>query len=94
MLNLINFTGGGDPNQKVYEATIDEMMKRIKSGKVQLKPVETQVGKVFYCVCSTRLCFGSIYSVCVCPTRFYGAIQITIYLNGVLALLVKLAETI
>ncbi|XP_072041458.1 shootin-1-like [Amphiura filiformis] len=31
-----------DPNQKVYEATIDEMMKRIKSGKVQLKPVETQ----------------------------------------------------
>ena len=33
-----------DPSKKVYEATIDEMMKRIKSGKVQLKPVETQVG--------------------------------------------------
>ncbi|XP_022094339.1 shootin-1-like isoform X2 [Acanthaster planci] len=33
---------GNDPHQKQYEATIEEMMNRIKSGRVKLKPVQTE----------------------------------------------------
>ncbi|XP_071792881.1 shootin-1-like isoform X2 [Asterias amurensis] len=61
----------GDPHQQQYEATIDEMMNRIKSGRVKLKPVQTEVKTLL-----TRKGPGSIKKMSPAMSQLNGMLTV------------------